>query len=93
MSHFWDKYFDKILIALLFVYVFTAWVVYGIPEVRDISRDLIIALVALASGRRSASTEITTDTVSTPAVNTNSMDNARITAESVSTNQGEPDEH
>ncbi len=86
MHQFWEKYFDKVLLAGLFCYVFTVWVVYGIPEIRDISRDLIIALIALASGRRQqATTEINTGTVETPSVTTETIADSTVITENLST--------
>lgn len=84
MHTFWDKYLYFLILTVLFVFVFTCWMVYGAPEVRDLARDLAIALIALASGRRLQSdTNITTDTVETPAVNTNTIDNSTVNAESL----------
>lgn len=84
MHQFWERYFDKVLLAALFCYVFTVWVVYGIPEIRDISRDLIIALIALASGRRvQPTTEINAETVRADDLNAASMDQATVNADSI----------
>lgn len=86
MTHFLDKHFDKLLLTVLFVIVFGSWVYFGIGEIRDISRDLVIALVALCSGARrgpQTTNEITTETVTTPSVNTDTISNSTVNTESL----------
>ncbi len=88
---FWDKYLFFLILTVLFIFVFTCWMIYGVPEIRDLARDLAIALIALASGRRLQSdTNITAETVKAESVNPALMENTTVNADTFNTdNKGD----
>lgn len=90
---FTKEHFDRILVFVVFIVTVAIYWFKATPFSEQLVVTVTGGLLGMLIGRRQAQgdTNIDTATVQTPALNTDSMDNSTVNAESVTTNrtQGE----
>ena len=79
VNKFLRDFADKWYLFIVFCIVFVAWLAFKHDFLAQLSRDLVMAMLAIAGFKRTAGeTTITTDTVKTPAINNETMPGATI---------------
>lgn len=81
-NKFLKDFADKWYIFIIFCVVFAAWLVFKNDFLAQLSRDLVMAMLAIAGYKRVTETTVNADTIETPNVNAASMDNSVVNVNS-----------
>lgn len=83
---------DRYLLLICFFVVMGFYVYFRTDAVLQLMINFAVAIIAISTKRLEPTTQVTTGPVTTPSINTNSMDSATITTDSINTGTDTPKE-